>query len=293
MNQMTIFLQQVAGGASTGMIYGSVALALVVIYQSTQKINFAQGEMAMFCTYIASALLQAGIPYWISFFSTVLIAFALGAVVERLAIRPISNAPVLSVVVVFIGLLLIFNSLAGAIFGQSMRSFPSPFEGRFSWGAGLVGAHQIGLTLVCLITLIVVYAFFTYTRYGLAMRAASFNADSSYLCGISVPLMLTLGWGGASAVGAIAGMMVAPIVYLEPNMMSGILLYAFAGALLGGLTNPWGAVLGGIIVGITENVLGAYLIGTELKLPVALALILAVLMFRPQGLLGRKIVVRV
>ena len=137
------------------------------------------------------------------------------------------------------------------------------------------------------------YLFFGFTRFGLAMRAAAFAPQSSLLCGIPVPLMLTLGWGGASAIGAVAGMMVAPVVFLDTNMMSGVLLYAFAGALLGGLTNPWGAVLGGILVGIIENVLGAYVIGTELKMTVALALILLVLMFRPQGLLGRKLVVRV
>ena len=128
MNQLTIFLQQVAGGAATGIIYGSIALALVVIYQSTHKINFAQGEMAMFSTFIAWALIQAGLPYWVAFFATVVIAFLLGALVERFVIRPLADAPVLSVVIVFIGLLLIFNSLAGAIFGHMMRAVPQPLR---------------------------------------------------------------------------------------------------------------------------------------------------------------------
>lgn len=293
MNQLTIFLQQVAGGVSTGVIYGSIALALVVIYQSTHKINFAQGEMAMFSTYIAWALVQAGVPYWIAFAGTVVAAFVLGALVERFVIRPLADAPVLGVVIVFIGLLLIFNSLAGVIFGHMMRQFPSPFEGRLKWGAGIMGSHQIGAIFVCLLLLLLVYGFFRFTRFGLAMRAAAFAPQSSLLCGIPVPLMLTLGWGGASAIGAVAGMMVAPVVYLDTNMMSGVLLYAFAGALLGGLSNPWGAVLGGVLVGITENILGAYVLGTELKMTAALLLIMAVLVFRPQGLLGRSLVVRV
>lgn len=293
MNQLTIFMQQIAGGVSTGIIYGSIALALVVIYQSTHKINFAQGEMAMFSTYVAWALIQAGVPYWLAFTATVVVAFAIGAAVERFVIRPLADAPVLGVVIVFIGLLLIFNSMAGAIFGNNMREFPSPFEGHLAWAKGIMGAHQIGAILVCLIVLLLVYVFFAFTRFGLAMRAAAFSPQSSLLCGIPVPLMLTLGWGGASAIGAVAGMMVAPVVYLDPQMMSGILLYAFAGALLGGLENPWGAVLGGVLVGVIENVLGGYVIGTELKMSVALALILAVLVFRPQGLLGCKLVVRV
>ena len=293
MNQSSIFLQQIAGGVSTGVIYGSIALALVVIYQSTHKINFAQGEMAMFSTFIAWALLQAGVPYWIAFFATVVAAFAIGAAVERFVIRPLGDAPVLGVVIVFIGLLLIFNSLAGVLFGQMMRQFPSPFEGKLRWAAGIMGAHQIGAVLVCLVLLLLVYGFFRFTRYGLAMRAAAMGPQSSLLCGIPVPLMLTLGWGGAAAIGAVAGMMVAPVVYLDTHMMTGVLLYAFAGALLGGLENPWGAVLGGVLVGVIENVLGAYVIGTELKMTAALILIMAVLVFRPQGLLGKRVVVRV
>lgn len=293
MNQFTIFLQQVASGVSTGVIYGSIALALVVIYQATHKINFAQGEMAMFSTYIAWALIQAGLPYWVAFAATVAGAFVVGALVERVIIRPLRDTPVLGVVIVFIGLLLIFNSLAGAMFGHMMKQFPSPFEGRLGGAAPYLNGHQVGAVLVCLVVLVLVYGFFGFTRFGLAMRAAAFAPRSSLLCGIPVPLMLTLGWGGASAIGAVAGMMVAPVVFLDPNMMSGILLYAFAGALLGGLNNPWGAVLGGVLMGIIENILGAYLIGTELKMTVALALILFVLMFRPQGLLGRKLVVRV
>ena len=291
--QAEIFLRQVLGGVATGTIYGSVALALVVIYQSTHKINFAQGELAMFSTYIAWALIQAGVPYWVAFLATVLAAFLIGASIDRFLLRKMGNAPVLSTVTVFIGLLLVFNSLAGTIFGHTIRSFPSPFGLEPPFGNKLISAHQVGAVCVCLVLLAVVFAFFRFTRYGLAMRAAAYNPRSTELNGIPVPLMITLGWGGAAAVGAVAGMMVAPVVFLEPQMMGGVLLYAFAGALLGGLTNPWGAMLGGVLVGVAENVLGAYVIGTELKMTVALALIVTVLLVRPEGLLGKKIVSRV
>jgi branched-chain amino acid transport system permease protein len=288
-----IVIRQVIGGLATGTIYGSVALALVVIYQSTHKINFAQGELAMFSTYLAWTLINAGVPYWAAFFATIAASFAIGAAIERTLIRPLAHAPVLATVTVFIGLLLLVNSVAGTLFGHSIRSFPSPFGSAPPFGSTLVSAHQLGAMAVCLAVLGIIFAFFNYTRWGLAMRAAAYNPRSTELNGVPVPLMITLGWGAAAAVGAAAGMMVAPIVFLEPHMMGGVLLYAFAGALLGGLTSPWGAMLGGIIVGVLENVLGAFVIGTELKMPVALVFIIAVLLVRPEGLLGRRIVTRV
>jgi branched-chain amino acid transport system permease protein len=293
MDAYDIFLRQVLGGVATGSIYGSLALALVMIYQSTQKINFAQGEMAMFSTYIAWWLIAAGLPYWFAFIATVAVALAVGAVVEYVVIRRISGGPPLSVIAVFIGLLLIFHSAAGAIFGNAVQQFPSPFHGELPWATRMISLHALGMLAVNLAVLLVLFAFFRFTRLGLAMRASAFNPVSSQLSGIPVPLMFTLGWGGASAVGAVAGMMVAPITYLDPDMMGGVLIYSFAGALLGGLTSPGGAMLGGIVVGVLENILGAYVIGTELKLPAALALILAVLLVWPAGLFGRKIVARV
>jgi branched-chain amino acid transport system permease protein len=159
--------------------------------------------------------------------------------------------------------------------------------------SGYVSGHELGATAVTLVVLIAVYLFFRHTKLGLAMRAAAFNPVSSRLVGIRVGWMLALGWGLAAAIGAIAGMMVAPIVYLDPNMMSGILLYSFAGALLGGIDNPLGAVLGGFAVGIIENLAGAYLVGTELKLTVALIIIVSVLVVKPSGLLGRTVLSRV
>jgi branched-chain amino acid transport system permease protein len=293
MNSWLVFAQQVGSGAATGVIYGLLALALVVIYQSTHKINFAQGEMAMFSTFTAWALIQAGFPYWVAFGMTVVGAFAMGALVERFVIRGMAKSPALSVVIVFVGLMLIFNSLAGLLFGQNMRSLMSPFSDTGLLHNELMSAHRLGSVIVCLVMLVLIYLFFAHTRFGLGMRAAAVNPTSSLLCGIPVPLMYTLGWGGAAAIGAVAGVMVAPVVFLDTSMMSGVLLYAFAGALLGGLSNPSGAVLGGVLMGILENILGAYVIGTELKMTVALVLIIGVLTLRPQGLLGKVVTTRV
>jgi branched-chain amino acid transport system permease protein len=291
-----IFLQQVVSGLATGGIYGSLALALVMIYQATDVVNYAQGEMAMFSTYLAWTLLNAGVPYWLAFFATLAIAFVGGLLIERVVIRPVEGAPILTIVIVCIGLLVILNSLAGWIYSYIQKPFPSPFPERpIKIGTIVLGAHDIGAIGVTLVVLLLLYGFFRYTTLGLAMRAAAQNPSSSRLCGIRVGWMLAIGWGLAALVGAVAGMMVAPIVFLDPNMMSGILLYAFASATLGGFTSPGGAVVGGLIVGVVENLAGTYIgfIGTELKLTVALAMILVVLVVKPSGLFGRPAVHRV
>ena len=289
---MNVLVHQIFSGLATGGIYASVALALVMIYQATHLVNFAQGELAMFSTYIAWSLLQVGVPYWAAFFMTATGAFVLGVLVERIIVRPVENSPILSVVIVFIGLLIIFNSLAGWIFSYTIKPFPSPFPAQPLFGNSYVSPHELGSIGITLIVLALLFAFFRYTPLGLAMRAAAQNPVSSRLVGIRVGWMLALGWGLAGAIGAIAGMMVAPTVFLEPNMMSGILLYAFAAALLGGIDSPGGAVVGGFIVGVLENVVGA-LLGTELKLTVALVLIIGVLVVRPAGLFGKVHVTRV
>jgi len=284
---------QVLAGLATGGIYASLALALVMIYQATHLVNFAQGEMAMFSTYIAWSLINAGMGFWPAFLLTVGIAFILGIFIERIVIRPVENAPVLVVVVVFIGLLVILNSVAGWIYTYTIKSFPSPFPAEPLFGIRYMSAHQLGAIGVTLVVLAVLYVFFRFTPVGLAMRAAAQNPVSSRLVGIRVGWMLALGWGLAAAVGAVAGMMIAPIVYLDPNMMSGILLYAFAAALLGGIDSPVGAVVGGFVVGVLENVLGAFVIGNELKLSVALVLIVGVLLVKPSGFFGKVHVTRV
>jgi branched-chain amino acid transport system permease protein len=289
---MELLLHQILSGLATGGIYASVALALVMIYQATHLVNFAQGEIAMFATYICWSLIDAGFPYWGAFFATIVIAFVGGVLIERVIVRPVENSPVLALVIVFIGLLVIFNSVAGWIYSYTIKPFPSPFPSEPLFGNSYITSHELGSMCVTLVVLGLVFAFFRFTPLGLAMRAAAQNPVSSRLVGVRVGWMLALGWGLAAAIGSVAGMMVAPIVFLEPNMMGGILLYAFAGALLGGIDSPGGAVLGGFLVGVIENVVGVYL-GTELKLTVALVIIIGVLVLKPSGLFGKVQVARV
>jgi branched-chain amino acid transport system permease protein len=289
---MHLFLQQVFSGLAAGAIYASLALALVMIYRATELVNFAQGDMAMFSTYIAWTLMNAGLPFWAAFAVTLVVSFLGGLAIERVVIRPVENAPVLAAVVVTLGLLLIFNALAGWLFTYTLQEFPSPFPDRPLFGA-LMTTRDLGVIGVTLVMLVLLYAFFRFTPTGLAMRAAAQNPESARLCGIRVGRMLAIGWGLAAAIGATAGIMVAPVLFLDPNMMGGVLLYAFTGALLGGIASPVGAVVGGLIVGVTENLVGTYLVASQLKLTVALALIILVLVFRPDGLFGTAIVRRV
>ena len=293
---MDIFIQQIVSGLATGGIYASLALALVMIYQATDVVNFAQGELAMFATYICWSLINAGVTYWLAFIFTLVIAFIGGIVIERVVIRPVENAPILSIVMVTLGLLVICNSVAGWIWTYLQKPFPSPFSANpFKIGNVVFGAHDLGEIQVTLLVLLCIYLFFRFTPLGLAMRAAAHNPVSSRLVGIRVGWMLALGWGLAAVFGAVAGMMVAPVLTLEPNLMGGVQIYAFAAATLGGFTSPGGAVLGGFIVGVVENLVGTYVhfIGTELKFTVALALIIVVLLVKPTGLFGSTVVKRV
>jgi len=290
---MNGLLHQVFSGLATGGIYASLALALVMIYRATELVNFAQGEMAMFSTYLAWSMINAGHPYWPAFLLTIGVSFLAAAVIQLAIIRPLANAPILASVIVFIGLLLVFNSIAGWIFSYTIKTFPSPFPSEPLWANSYISTHEVGAIGVTLALLAILFAFFRWTELGLTMRAAAENPVSSRLVGIRVARMVALGWGLAAALGAVAGMMVAPIIFLDPNMMSGVLLYAFAAALLGGIDNPWGAVLGGFSLGIVENLLGAYLIGTELKMTVALVIIVLVLVVKPSGVFGRTVLTRV
>lgn len=290
---MEAFLHQLLSGLATGAIYASLAVALVTIFKTTHHVNFAQGELATFSTYLVWWMIQNGLPYWIAFPATLVGSFLLGLVLERLVVRRVANAPVLSAVIVFIGLFVIINSVIGLSFGHTIKPFPSPFPEDAWYGNTYLAPREVGMIAVTLAVLLCVFLFFRFTRLGLAMRAAAQNPQSSRLLGVRVGWMLTLGWGLASVLGAVAGTMAAPVVFLQPNMMEGILLYGFAAALLGGIDNPWGAVIGGFIVGVLENLAGAYVVGTQLKLVVALALIVGVVTFKPAGLFGRRAVVRV
>src|SRR5215475_13087310 len=276
---MDLFLHQVLAGLATGGIYACLALAIVMIYQAIDHLNFAQGEMAMFSTFIAWQLMQWGMTYWVAFCATIAVSFVAGVAIERVLFRPIRHAPALSHIVVFIALFAILNSLAGSIWDYNVKSFPTPFGSRSLIGEGLMSSHDAGMIGITLLMLVLLYLFFRHTRIGLAMRAAAANPVSARLVGIRVGWMTALGWGMAAAIGAVAGMLIAPVVFLEPNMMLAILLYGFAGAVLGGLTSPGGAVIGGLIVGVVDSLAGTYIpvIGSEIKEPIALLMIVLVL----------------
>jgi branched-chain amino acid transport system permease protein len=301
---MEQLVQQVGAGLANGAIYASLALALVMIFVSTNHINFAQGEMAMFSAYLVWQLLQWGVNFWIALPLVMVVSFAAGVAIERTILRPLHGAPVLSVVVVFIGLLTIFHALAGGIWTHTIKDVPSPFPQVAFPGSAYIGSHQLGMIAVTVVVLLSLFAFFRFTPLGLAMRAAAQNPASARLAGISVDWMLALGWGLAAAVGTVAGSMVAPVVYLEPNMMASILLYGFAGALVGGISSPGGAVAGGFIVGVLENLVaylgnvveratGLYIVGNGEKLTVALIIVITVLTLKPSGLFGHVTVQRV
>lgn len=290
---MQELLHQLATGVSSGGIYASLALALVMIYRSTGHVNFAQGEMAMLSSFVAWSLLDHGISYWLTFFITIGVSFLGGALVERVLIRPLAHSREMLLVTVFLGLFMICNSLAGWIWGYDTRAFVSPFDDFRFLNNAYETPHDLGAMAVTILLMAALFVFFQFTSTGLAMRASTENPVSSRLVGIAVGRMSGLGWGMAAAIGAVAGMMVAPTVFLEPNMMASVLVYGFAAALLGGIDNPWGAVAGGYIVAILENLLGVYVIGNEMRMSVALVLIVGTLVIKPEGLFGRRTVVRV
>ncbi len=293
---MQEFFQQVVSGIAIGGIFASLALALVLIYNAMGLVNFAQGEMAMFATFVAYALINRGVSYWIALPITLVLAFGGGIAIQRLVIKPVERAPVLTLVIITLGLATLINGFAGFIFGYVPRSFPSPFSSDSVDVLGVfVSYRDLGVIAVSGLVLLGVYVLLQRTTVGLTMRAAAHHPEASRLLGVQVSWMLALGWGLASAVGAVSGIMVAPILLLEPNMMQSIIIYAFAAAVLGGIESPLGAVIGGLIVGVTVNLAGAYLpgVGGDLQLAVGLAIIIAVLVLRPNGLFGRAAARRV
>jgi branched-chain amino acid transport system permease protein len=289
-------IQQIISGIASGGVFASLALALVLIYNAMGLVNFAQGEMAMFATFIAFTLIDRGLSYWIALPVTLVIAFAGGVLIQRVVIRPVERAPVLTLVIITLGMATLVNGLAGFIWGYVPRSFPSPFSARTVNVLGAVVSYQdIGVIAISAVVLLLIYLLLQRTTIGLTMRAAAHHPEASRLLGVRVSWMLALGWGLAAAVGAVSGIMVAPVLFLEPNMMQAIIIYAFAAAVLGGIESPLGAVVGGFIVGLTVNLAGAYLpfVGGDLELAVALAIIIGVLLVRPNGVFGRPTVRRV
>ena len=292
---MERFVQVIVDGLATGSLYGALALAVVLIYRSTGIVNFAQGELAMFSTFIAWGLIQAGLPLAGALLGALVLSFVGGMLIERLVIRPVEGGEVLTLVIVTLGLYILVNSLAGWIWGFGNRAFPSLFgDGSFDLAGVRISVESIGIVAVLIAVVGILFAVFQRTKVGLAMRAVSLNPDSSRLVGISVGRTLMIGWGIAALVGALAGALIAPRLFLDVNFMGGVLIYSFAAATLGGFDSPWGAVLGGWIIGIAENLAGTYVdfIGSDLKILVPLVAILVVLLFRPTGLFGSEEVAR-
>lgn len=291
-----LLVNQLIEGISRGTIYASLALAIVLILRSTRIANFAQGEMAMLSTYVTWQLLSYGFPAWLAVLLTLTLSALVGAVLERVVLRPVEGANPLVGVMVTFGIYLAINSLAGTIWSYQTRSFPSPFS------SGVLDLGQIRLTWqtagtvgVLVAEIIALWLLFQKTRIGLAMRAATSNPASSELVGINIGRVYMLGWALAAMLGSLAGLLIAPRVFLEPNMMSEVLIYAFAGAALGGMESPLGAVLGSLLLGITESLAIAYLpfLGSDLKVLVPLAVICLVLLVLPTGLFGAKTAGRV
>jgi len=294
---MADFMQQVVAGLASGSIYASLALALVLIHRATGVINFAQGQMATLSTYIAWTLTtNHGWNYWPAFAFTLIASFLGGAAIHQGVIRPNEKGSVLRVVIVTIGLLIAIDGLITLVWSGEVRAVESPFpSGTMEMAGVAISIQDIGTIAVVLGTVVVLWLLFQYTKLGLAMRAAATNPAEARLVGVRVTWMLSLGWGLAAALGAISGMLAAPSLFLDPNLMAALLIYAFAAAVLGGIDSPVGAVVGGLALGVGLNLLGTYIdfVGADLRLPAALLVILVVLLVKPSGIFGREEVKRV
>lgn len=289
---MTEFFQQVVSGLASGGVYGALALALVLIHRATGVINFAQGEMAAFSTYILWTLTtNHGWSYWPAFVATLVLSFAGGFGIHQVVIRPVERGSHIRVVIVTIGLLLLINGAMTWIWSGEVRSVKSPFPTRtVDIGGVAISLQDIGTIAVTLGVVFLLWLYFRFTKIGLAMRASAVNPAEARLVGVPVTWMLGLGWGLAALLGAVAGMLTAPSVFLDPTMMQAILIYAFAAAVLGGIDSPIGAVVGGLLLGVGLNLIGAYVdfVGADLRLPAALLVILAVLLLKPAGIFGTR-----
>jgi branched-chain amino acid transport system permease protein len=296
-------IQTVVAGLADGGIYAILALALVLIHRATGVINFAQGEMAMFSTYIAWWLISDpngyGLSFWLGFAITLAISFVGGAAIYGVVIRPLAKAGQIAIVIATIALLIILNGAAGWIWSGEPQYLASPFPFEpITIRHVAIPKQTIYIAVVSVICVFLVFAIFRFTRTGLMMRAAAVRPETSRLLGIRVTVMLAIGWGLAAALGAVAGLMaVIAAPPLDPNYMLTIIVYAFAAAVLGGLDSPGGAVLGAYILGVGISLLQTYVNfvsqSQEFKLPIALAVLLLVLLFKPAGLFGRTVTRRV
>jgi branched-chain amino acid transport system permease protein len=293
----TTFAQLTVQGVALGAVYGSLALALVLVYRATHVINFAQGELAMLTTYIAYELMLKGLSYWEAFAATLAIAFVLGTVLEVTLIRPVQHRSVIATVIVTVGLFILIDGVVNWIWGGDFKSMQSPFgNDSFNVGGVVISHLYVGMVIVVFASVVLVWALFRFTKLGLGMRAAALRPAAAALVGVRVDSMLAVGWGLAAVLGAVAGLMAEPSqIFLSPVLMQPILVYAFAAAVLGGLESPAGAVVGGIAIGVTLTLIVGYVpeISSELQLPFAFAVLLLILLIKPSGLFGRREVRRV
>ncbi|HUJ92538.1 MAG TPA: branched-chain amino acid ABC transporter permease [Gaiellaceae bacterium] len=290
-----IFAQQTVAGLAQGAIFASLALALVLIYRATEVVNFAQGEMAMATTYFAYQLTLWHLSYWAAFFLALLMGFLLGVVVQVVLIRPVQHS-VIAVVIVTVGLFVLIDGLVTWKWGADLKFMPAPFGNQvYHVGSVAFSRQDLGTLVVTIVSVVLLWVLFRFTKLGLAMRAAALRPASAALVGVRVNRMLAIGWGLAAVLGAVAGLMTEPTVFLQPTMMQAVLLYAFAAAVLGGLESPAGAVVGGLALGVFLNLIGQYVgfATSELRLPIAFFVLLVVLLVKPHGLFGRKQVRRV
>ena len=293
----TIFAQLTVAGVATGVVYGSLALALVLIYRATEVINFAQGEMAMACVYVAYQLMLWGLSYWEAFFLTLAIAFVFGVVTHQVFIRPVQQRSVIAVVIVTVGLFILIDGLVEWRWSANQRFMQVPFGNKvYHLGSVPIARQQVGTIIIVLVSMVALWAFFRFTKVGLGMRAAALRPAAARLVGVRINALLAVGWGLAALLGAVAGLMTEPSQYvLSPTLMQPVLLYAFAAAVLGGLESPAGAVIGGVALGIFLNLVGQYwgFVNSVLQLPVAFAALLVVLLVKPTGLFGHRSVRKV
>jgi branched-chain amino acid transport system permease protein len=283
---VTQFINLTLSGISTGAIYAAVALALVLIWRATRIVNFAQGAMLMFTTFLASVVIEAGNPYWLGLIVALASGLVLGSAVERVLVRRVESAPPLNAVIVTLGLLVLLEAAAGMIWGNTPRSFPAAFsiQGFKVGGTRLLfSPNALFIVLVVLAVAGGLALFFQMTTLGLRMRAAAFAPEVARLQGVRVGRMFTIGWALAALVGSLAGVLVAPSVFVGPNQFDSILIYAFVAAVLGGLDSPFGAIVGGVILGLVLSYVSGYE-GSALAPLAALVVLVATLMIRPSGL---------
>jgi branched-chain amino acid transport system permease protein len=286
---MATFLGLTFSGISTGMIYAAVALAIVLIWRATRVVNFALGALAMFTTYLAFSVLSVGGGYWLAFVVALAAGLGIGAVVERLLIRRVETRPPLDAVIVTLGLLIFTVALAGMIWGGRFRSFPPAFSIRnFELGSvSLLSPTDLFVVGAVAVVAGFVFVLFRFTDTGLRMRAAAFEGEVARLLGVRVGRMLTLGWALGGVAGSLAGVLVAPSVFLQPNNMDGVFVTGFTAAVIGGLDSPAGAIVGGLGLGIALSYVSGYMGGNLVTLA-ALLILIVVLMLRPAGIFARR-----